>query len=283
MVRIALIICAIGSCGIFGYTLGVAIVVVDPQHISTRLRPSMTNSMTTPTTEEPPQPSPSLSLEARRLGTKTWSKTPDNWERMTFRELRSYYACNEHAHDQNKALPTLEEWMFLKKQYRELVNTQPLILDSQVSPTEGFSHGTNVNADTPPPYFAGQSKGKGRGLFASRPIKKGELVHDGPRSSVAFPDAMSFRRLIVNLPRTIACDVTEWAWTQKISEDGEMRILLDLNIAALMNSSHDEPNIAPINNTQTKMYATRDIAQGEEILQDYHVYNVDYEAVGLGF
>lgn len=193
------------------------------------------------------------------------------WEQMDFRRLRSYYACEEHAQDQNKALPTLEEWMFLKKQYRELVDSKPLILDSPVSPTDGFSHGLEDYADTPPPYYAGQSEGKGRGLFASRLIKKGELVHDGPKSNVMFPDAMSFRRLVVNLPRKTACDITEWAWTQKLEKRGQLRIFVDLNIAALMNSSH-KPNIAPKSETTTRMYALRDIAKDEEIMYDYDTY-----------
>jgi len=216
---------------------------------------------------------------------------PLNWEQMTFSELRDYFDCSEHANDLNKALPTLNEWMVLHQQYRELVDSEPLaLLKSIVPPTLGYSHGSSsdsssssvndIDHDIPPPYYAGQSDGKGRGLFASRNINKGELVHDGPRSSVAFPDASSYRRLIINLPRNTACDVTEWAWTQQLAYGGEMKIVLDLNIAALMNSSN-EPNIGPMNKYTTKMYALRDIKQGEEILHDYSIYTVEYEALGL--
>ena len=193
---------------------------------------------------------------------------------MTLGELRKYYACSDHAKDQTKALPTLEEWMFLKKQYRELIDEKPVILDSPVSPQEGYSFGPRDDSETPPPYYADRSEGKGRGLFASRRIKKGELVHDGPRSNVMFPDAAAFRRLVVSLPRKTACDITEWAWTQTLEKtDGKLRIFVDLNIAALMNSSHDKPNISPKYKTSTRMYATRDIEEGEEILYNYGVYN----------
>jgi hypothetical protein len=234
---------------------------------------------------------------------------PLNWKQMTFSELRDYFDCSEHAYDLNKALPTLDEWMVLQHQYRELVDSEPLALRSSVvPPTLGYSHGSSssssdnsssssvndniIDHDIPPPYYASQSEGKGRGLFSSRPIRKGELVQNGPRSSFIFPNATAFRRLVVNLPRMTACDVTEWAWTQQLSNDDDdddgdeeqdekMWILLDLNIAALMNSS-DEPNVAPRSNRHTKFYALRDIDVDEEILQDYSLYNVDWVAVGLG-
>ena len=283
IVRASLIAVACISCGIFGYTLAVTYGDVRPSSTTSHLRPPKPNNknsvkQTTRLLDDESrlskqQPSSAaLSLETRQLGTKIWSKTPSNWEEMTFSELRDYYACSEHAHDQDKALPTLDEWMFLKKQVRELVHPiNAIILDSPVEPTHGFSHGVDDYADMPPPYYAGQSDGKGRGLFASRPIKKGELVHDGPRSNIMFPDSMSFRRLVVNLPRRTACDITEWAWTQRLEKDGEARLFVDLNIAALMNTSHD-PNIAPKSKTTTQLYALRDIKQGEEIMYDYGTY-----------
>lgn len=60
-----------------------------------------------------------------------------------------------------------------------------------------------------------------------------------------------------------------------------MNVFVDLNIAALMNSS-DEPNIAPRNSADTRMYAMRDIKEGEEIVYDYSVYSTNWSAVGLG-
>jgi len=275
---------------IFGYMLGISVTLPDVKdvrhlsktsHLRPQPKPNNTKSVEQTTrlrddksrlSKQQQASSAALSLETRLLGTKTWSKTPKNWEELTFSELRNYYACSEHAHDQNKALPTLDEWMFLKKQVRELVQPiNAIILDSPVEPTHGFSHGVDDYANTPPPYYAGQSDGKGRGIFASRLIKKGELVHDGPRSNIIFPDAMSFRRLVVNLPRRTACDITEWSWTQRLEKDGEVRLFVDLNIAALMNSSH-EPNIAPKSKTTTQLYALRDIKQGEEIMYDYDTY-----------
>ena len=275
-----IVVAAIMSCGMIGYSLGVAVVaspvasaILAPDRRD--LPPRQQQSQRQP--QRPKSSSP-------KVGTKRWSRTPENWEQMTLGELRKYYACSDHAKDQTKALPTLEEWMFLKKQYRELIDEKPVILDSPVSPQEGYSFGPRDDSETPPPYYADRSEGKGRGLFASRRIKKGELVHDGPRSNVMFPDAAAFRRLVVSLPRKTACDITEWAWTQTLEKtDGKLRIFVDLNIAALMNSSHDKPNISPKYKTSTRMYATRDIEEGEEILYNYGVYNTDWDAVSLGY
>jgi hypothetical protein len=289
-----IVVAAVTSCTMIGYSLGVSIVASSPVASSVVLAPDRRDL--------PPPPPPrrqqqqqqqqsqrrqpqSSSPEARRGVTKGWSRTPDKWERMTLGELRKYYACSEYAKDQTKTLPTLEDWMFLKKQYRELIDDKPVILDSPVSPQEGYSFGLSDDGETPPPYYADRSEGKGRGLFASRRIKRGELVHDGPRSNVMFPDAASFRLLVVSLPRKTACDITEWAWTQSLEkvDDGKLRIFVDLNIAALMNSSRGKPNIAPVSETTTRMYATRDIEEGEEILYNYGVYSTDWDAVGLGY
>jgi len=59
------------------------------------------------------------------------------------------------------------------------------------------------------PYYAKKSPGKGRGLFASRDIKKGEVVHDGTNSDVIM-SGKDFRRFIFALPQKMACDATEW-------------------------------------------------------------------------
>ena len=203
-------------------------------------------------------------------------KFPDGWEHFTFSEIRNHFNCQEHAKDQNKPFPSLDEWNFIRKQMKLLVD-QRLNLDDPVPPTQGSSLG---NTGGPPPYYPKRSEGKGRGLFASRDIKKGELVQDGPNSYIVFPDAMSFRRLVFALPRKSGCDITEWAWHQQLSPTGPLTILVDANIAALMNSS-DDPNVAPKTDTETRFYAVRDIKKDEEILQDYNLFETNWVKVGL--
>ena len=205
-----------------------------------------------------------------------WRTIPDGWDHFTFSEIRHHFNCQEHAKDQNKPFPSLDEWTFIRKQMKLLVD-QRLNLDDPVPPTQGYSLG---NTGGPPPYYPQRSEGKGRGLFASRDIKKGELVQDGPNSYIVFPDAMSFRRLVFALPRKSGCDITEWAWHQQLSPTGPLTMLVDANIAAFMNSS-DDPNVAPKTDTETRFYAVRDIKKDEEILQDYNLFETNWVKVGL--
>lgn len=105
IVRASLLAVAFISCGIFGYTLKISATLpivkdggVRPSSTTSHLRPpkpKTTRLLDDESRLSKHQPSSAaLSLETRQLGTKTWSKTPQNWEEMTFSELRTYYACS---------------------------------------------------------------------------------------------------------------------------------------------------------------------------------------------
>jgi len=177
----------------------------------------------------------------------------------------------------------------MRRTYTQIVdNTIKPWNDDLIPPTLGYS--ILPGLPVPPPYYAKLSPGKGRGLFASRYIKEGELVHDGTVSDVIFPNAMKFREFVFSLPRDFACDAAEWVWMQPLEKGGDYRLLLGINISALMNSGgkdwHDEEgktvNAVPESGYEGKFYATRDIEEGEEILTDYDVYYTKWSLVGLG-
>lgn len=171
---------------------------------------------------------------------------------------------------------------------------EDLYFDDPVPPTEGYSHGKGG----PPPYYAAHSAdGRGRGLFASRDIKKGELIHDGGPGDIIFPNGMSWRRLIFNLPRNKACDMIDWSWTQQMEEGGDFRIFSATNISIMNNSGKKQSrNMSPKSSycdrerydfrggetCSSKMYALRDIKKGEELLFDYSLYPTVWHKVGLG-
>ena len=138
--------------------------------------------------------------------------------------------------------------------------------DEIMPPTQGYK----FNEAGAQPYYAKVSDGKHRGLFASRDIRKGEVVHDGTHLDVAFPDAKAYRRFVFALPRRTACDITEWTWTQRLEQDGPMKIMLAINASAMLNPSFtsEEANVLPESSTSQLYYATRDIKRGEEILTD---------------
>jgi len=206
-----------------------------------------------------------------------WPK-PEGWESMSFGDTRRHFNCKAWAHDQTKPLPTLEDWKYFQHKYQINVD-KDATFDDPVPPTMGYTLGEGG----PPPYDAKHTAdGKGRGLFASRDIKKGELVHDGGRSDFVYPDAMAWRRFIFSLPRNKACDQADWTWTQRLEENGSLRILGAMNISILLNSSRNKPNILPKSDSSSKFYALRDIAKDEQLLMNYRVYETNWGKVGLG-
>ncbi|KAL7528824.1 hypothetical protein ACHAXR_006644 [Thalassiosira sp. AJA248-18] len=203
-----------------------------------------------------------------------WPK-PDGWESYGFHQIRHHFKCRAYAHDQTKRLLTEEDWKVFQTAYKAIVD-ETATFDDPVSPSMGYTL-----VDGPPPYYAKHSYGKGRGLFASRNIKKGELVHDGFTSDIKFPDGMSWRRFIFSLPRDRACDQVDWTWTQR-KDDGKFGIFSAINISILLNSGdEDSINISPESPVSSKFYATRDIKRGEELLYDYDIYDTVWNEVGL--
>ena len=67
-----------------------------------------------------------------------WSKPPHNWDEYTYYDIRQHFDCRSHAHDQSKELYTLENWNYLRKQYRETVDSS-VEFNDPVLPTEGYT------------------------------------------------------------------------------------------------------------------------------------------------
>lgn len=213
---------------------------------------------------------------------ETLDKFPDGWEEYSYLDIRDHFDCGYRSRDNYKSLPSLEDWNFMRKTYTEVVDSNKK-WDDPVPPTLGYSLDTGV--PVPPPYFPEASVGTGRGLFASRDIMKGELVHDGTHSDVVFPSGVAWKRFVFSLGRDLACDCSDWHWMQKLEEGGKYFMLGGLNISSLMNSGGKEfgpgrtPNALPESIYSGKFFATRDIEKFEEILTDYDSYYTNWEEV----
>lgn len=202
---------------------------------------------------------------------KPWSKKPKGWETYGFHRTRRHFKCKLHAHDQTKPLPSLEDWKFLIDTYRDVVNDTSTKFDDPIPPTDGYTLTNERGERTPAPLYASRSETRGgRGLFASRDIREGELVMDGASSDYAFPDAMSWRRFVFTLAarsgtRKKACDVIDWCWTQQTEKsNGKYRIFSAMNISILLNGGDEGVwNVNPRSKLSSKFYATRDIKKGE--------------------
>jgi hypothetical protein len=202
-------------------------------------------------------------------GTKTLPK-PIGWEKYGYYRIRNHFNCN--GLDVGvKPLPTMRDWDIYQSTFATTVNEHAIFYDS-VPPTEGYT----LNEDGPPPFYAAHGT-RGRGLFASRGIKKGELVHDGSKSDIVFPDAITWRRYVFSLPRRMACDAIDWTWTQKRGIRTCMNIAILMNAANWKSETETEPNLS----SSAVMYATRDIKKGEELLYDYGSNDNEWESVGL--
>ncbi len=220
------------------------------------------------------------------------TKLPKGWQNYSRSDIRSHFKCSRRTQDTNKSLPSLDDWQFLRYAYTTIVDNtkQTEVWDNDVvPPTMGYSIEEGI--PIPPPYYAKFShheKG-GRGLYASRFIKKGELVHNGDISDVIFPSTIKWKEYVVSLPRNLACDVTDWHWMQMKYKGDEYHMVGAMDISLLMNAGGPEwgdvdqklVNVLPRSKYSGMQYATRDIEMGEEILTDYDAYYTNWKLVGL--
>jgi hypothetical protein len=219
---------------------------------------------------------------------------PRGWESYTMDDVSNHFECDEGVgstdtgstdYDKsstkttlarsNRPLLSLQYWLLLRQQYKEFVD-EKAVFDDPVPPTLGYSLSDHKLA---PFYAAAKPSNMGseiisRGLYASRDIKKGEIVHDRTLSESIFPDAITYRNYVLSLPRAMACDVMDWAaWTRPLNEDGPERyiISLSMNISSLIRSGDlVRANVrAKTSNSGEVFYATRDIKKDEEILTHY--------------
>ena len=203
---------------------------------------------------------------------------PDDWDTWSFGRIRRRFKCDDYVDNAIKPVPTMGYWNIIRDAYKYQVDPS-FEFDELVPPTQGYRFN---EAGEGPPYYAKLSESNDRGLYASRDIAKGEIVHDGRNSNVVFPDAMAWRRFVLALPRKAACDFTEWTWTQRLEEDGPMRLLTALDISTMMNMGTPEQiNAMPKSSTSSVFYATKDIKKGEEILTDYDMYDTRFDLAGL--
>jgi len=217
--------------------------------------------------------------EVNKYGfTLNMNELPDDWVDWGFSRIRHKFKCDQYVDIEDKPLPTIEYWEMIRDAYNKHVDSS-YTFDELVPPTQGY----RLNEAGAPPFYAKVSRNKDRGLFASRDIQKGEVVHDGSKSDVVFPTAMSWRRFVLSLPRRAACDMTEWSWTQQLEEGGPMKILTSINISILMNmGTPKQINAVPKSSTSSLFYATQDIKKGQEILTDYEIYETRFDLAGLG-
>ena len=134
----------------------------------------------------------------------SWESSPGQ---TTLRQLRRQRKCDARDEDEERPLYTHEDWQRLRRLYRDQGGTTVEYPEGEVE--------SHVPPGFVPPMVARQTAdGKGRGIFATRDIAKGEMTYGGKHNYAFFPTGEAFRRFIGALSDSEACDVMMWAWPQ---------------------------------------------------------------------
>ncbi|EJK62183.1 hypothetical protein THAOC_17214 [Thalassiosira oceanica] len=170
----------------------------------------------------------------------------------TLRQLERQRKCNARDGDE-RPLYTDEDWERLRRLYRE----------AGVGATVEFPEG--ASAAPPgfvPPMVAGQTAdGKGRGVFATRDIAKGEMTYGGMDNYAYFSTGEAYRTFIGALSDAEACDVMMWSWTQNNAPRNGRKGQQVANTGC--------PDPAGKKCSWFDEYALIDIREGDEFLCDY--------------
>merc|ERR1719203_2109927 len=196
---------------------------------------------------------------------------------------RKQMICSRNCHKlpkEGRRLYTEEDWQRLFQIYKD-----------QGGKTVNIHISTEVPDGFVPPARPGQTtNGKGRGLFAARDIKRGEMTY-GPKRPFRYAywrNGTSYRTFIDALSDEEACDVMMWTWTETIGgwKDWKIEniILLHLDHNSFQNNGGDKANTGCPQERKTRdgacgyfhEYALRDIKEGEELLCDYRQFYRDY-------
>lgn len=227
--------------------------------------------------------------ESRQFLATTAALMPqiNEWEDWNMNQFREYYDC-EQVLSQERPVPDNDTYILLRETYMEVAGSAGSFLDDG-----GFT--VKVKG--------AQSPGKGRGVFAEQFIPKGTLMYTS-RQKAYYPNASSYRKLLMSIPADLACDVTMWTYIQHLStndDDKELVLVTELDFGSLVNNGvfpsaeareegWEEDQMANMGcipefakklpgGCQDNYFALSNIDEGEEILCAYQDYVIsDWEA-----
>lgn len=222
-------------------------------------------------------------------------------EKLAHSELESY--CNKKFELEQgpRPIPDASVWMLLKKLY----------VDHFVKVGIGsFESSAIMRPSLLVPYKVGQvEKGGGRGLFATRDIPKFTHIYNGTGTHATFSKAnlMKYMRLVheytqaldlslqtnnatVNNKKDLVCDLLHWNYHEYDEKKEVYYYILCLDDSSLMNHNEKHPNVgnclenlfgnkgsfATKDFCHENLFALRDITAGEEIVENYGRFDLEY-------
>ena len=155
-----------------------------------------------------------------------FDKPPTLKQMYNLRNCESSLATYDEATGKridSKSLPiyTEEQWEYFRKIWRAQGGQ-----DVSKQYKKNDRRRSHAPPDLVPPFKAGQTKdGKGRGVFATRDIKKGEMIYGSTKNYIFFTTGHDYRRFLDALDDETACDIMKFTWPQKnIGPKGEALI-----------------------------------------------------------
>ncbi len=163
-----------------------------------------------------------------------FKKPPTLKEMYNLRNCESYLATYDEDGKRidSKSLPiyTDEQWAHFRKIWRAQGG-------KDMKYKKDDRRRSHAPPDFVPPFKAGQTKnGKGRGVFATRDIKKGEMTYGGSKHYIFFKTGHDYRRFLDAFDDEMSCDLMKFVWPQKyIGPKNEALIWGTMSDNALMN------------------------------------------------
>jgi hypothetical protein len=193
----------------------------------------------------------------------------DDW---TLGKLWSRFDCNT-IFGSERQIPTTEAWMKMRQAYVDVVGSSKSTI-GEPNEVDGFFTPVEVQ----------QSPGKGRGVFATEDIPRGQHIWSGAIQRAQFESGVDYKKFLHSISDDDACDVLQHSFLTIFGDDKEnqdnARICVELDDGSIINFidlNHDpvDAGCLPEWNDRFRggcdhnLYALRDIKKGDEILMNY--------------
>lgn len=185
-----------------------------------------------------------------------------------------------------RPLYTQEMWMEVRRAYLYAVGSKKSSIGPEPSEEDGFVIPVEVR----------QAPGnKGRGLFATQDIPRGERIWNSSNQTAMFDNAEDYKTFLELLLSDVACDVIQWAYVYAISGNmRDTRICVDLDDMTFVNQIiylHERLDAGCLpewedrypGGCEDNVFALRDIQADDEILVDYQEFAIQdgWEKFGI--
>lgn len=217
---------------------------------------------------------------------------PSRWDTFGYWEIYHYYACDKILFSSPR--PVWSEQLF-----RNVRDFYHAFVENNDSPSSTHQANDDVYdmSQNAIPYQSGGNKG--RGLKAARDIKRGDVIFKSSNNTIIFNDGHSFRKFLFEMNERFAdpgmvCDILVWAWVQDVAGEIPYAGVVDLDNGNLLNdfglgdnlnadleSIKDYVNIR-CRGATLECYASKDIAEGDELLGDYSDFVSYYSWTSMG-